>query len=66
MPIQRPRCRFCGRPWRPPEGVVAAKAYCTVCSDERRALAAAALEIRPPTDADVDGDYLVMRKRATR
>lgn len=32
----RPKCRFCGRPWAPPEGVDATVHYCSTCSSERQ------------------------------
>ena len=31
-----PTCRFCKRPWLPPEGVDANTSYCEKCSPERR------------------------------
>ena len=42
-----PRCRHCGRYWRPTEGVVASDAYCPLCSEARRTVAAAVFDAGP-------------------
>jgi hypothetical protein len=59
--FKNPKCRHCGRSWRPRLGVVASRAFCPRCSAERREIAARQLGLRPLRPEDFDGDYLLPR-----
>lgn len=61
LAVLRPQCRFCQRYWTPEDGVVASSTYCSVCSDERRAVAADHLDLKSLTAAEVAGPYLLPR-----
>jgi hypothetical protein len=61
-----PECRHCGRPWRPPAGVTADKAFCHRCSKERRAIAKKVLRLRALTPEDFVGPYILQTSRDTR
>jgi hypothetical protein len=56
-----PKCRFCQSPWRPPEGVVAAKSFCATCQKERRQMAKKRLSLKRITSRDLDGKFLLPR-----
>lgn len=56
-----PRCRFCQSYWQPGEGVVASKSYCPSCSELRRSIATKHLMLKPLTQIDSDGQYLLPR-----
>lgn len=58
LTLSLPRCRNCGRHWRPAEGVTAKSGYCKRCAQERRAAATTVLGLRPLTAADAFGPYL--------
>ena len=44
--LAMPCCRYCGRTWRPPEGVSAEQAYCSRCKKSRQLTATVALSLR--------------------
>lgn len=52
-------CRYCGKPWRPADNVVATEGYCSDCSKERRSIAGRAFGLRPIEPADIDGPYVI-------
>ena len=61
-----PRCRHCGRHWRPVEGVVASDAYCPLCSEARRTIAAAVFDAGPIPALKEGQRYILPREmRAT-
>lgn len=57
----KPKCRFCSTSWLPPMGVVAAKAFCPKCRDDRRHKAKQALGLKKVSSKDFDGKYLLPR-----
>lgn len=59
--VSQPKCRSCGRLWRPAEGVVASRSYCKRCSSERRAKAAAHFGLKPISPDEVTGAYRLPR-----
>lgn len=61
LSVASPRCRCCGRYWRPPSGVSSTKAFCQKCADERRAEAKSKLGLRKPESSDFSGGYLLPR-----
>lgn len=63
LDIAMPRCRNCKRVWRPKDGVSADRGYCRKCSAERRAVAAAAFDLRPLPQAGLLGPYLLPSAR---
>lgn len=66
LAVLRPQCRFCERYWTPEDGVVASSSYCSACVDDRRAIAAELLGLRPLTAAEKAGRYLLPRVRHVR
>lgn len=64
--LSLPRCRKCGRYWRPARGVVADAAYCRRCASERQAIAASRLGLKRIMDADLTGRFLLPRKFRVR
>ncbi len=60
----RPRCRHCGRPWLPAEGVDANASYCRACSAERRRNAIQVAEAKSVEAIRIDG-YVVRVPRNT-
>jgi len=62
LKVSLPKCRNCGRHWRPAQGVVATNAYCKSCSTERKAAATTRLGLRRITPEDFTGVYLLPRK----
>ncbi len=61
--VAAPRCGSCGRALRLEEGVVAASSYGQCCSAARRAAAQRAFGLRPLTNADFSGPYLLPRSQ---
>jgi predicted Zn-ribbon and HTH transcriptional regulator len=61
LTLSLPKCRHCGRHWRPVRGVVAAVAFCPKCSAERKAIASAKLGLKKITGSDLTGSYLLPR-----
>jgi hypothetical protein len=61
LTLSLPKCRNCGRHWRPVQGVVAAVAFCSKCSAERRATASTKLGLKKITGSDLTGSYLLPR-----
>src|SRR3984957_13969419 len=59
--ISRSEEEHCGRPWRPPEGVVASEAYFSRCRADRRAIARQRLGLRPLSAKDLEGKYFRVR-----
>lgn len=57
-----PKCRNCGRNWRPQEGVNADKSFCRKCSGDRKAIAISRLGLKPPRPEDFSGPYLLPRR----
>ena len=66
LSLSLPKCRNCGRYWRPAQGVVADSAHCRKCASERRAIATSALGLEPITTADVAGTVLLPRRLRPR
>jgi hypothetical protein len=62
LTLSLPKCRCCGRHWRPAEGVVADKAHCKKCARERQAVASSRLELKRITPADLSGRFLLPRR----
>lgn len=62
LDIASPKCRCCGRFWRPPSGVSASQSYCKRCSKQRREQAEQALGLKKPTKNDFSGPYLLPRR----
>lgn len=62
MTIVLPRCRFCGRRWKPSRGVNAVMGYCEACHEDRRALAGSRFDLRPIDPHEIVGPYLIRRK----
>lgn len=62
LAVSLPRCRNCGRHWRPPEGVSASNSFCKKCAKERRAVAAAAFEATTLLPAHFSGPYVLPRR----
>lgn len=60
--VSQPKCRSCGRTWRPAEGVVATQGYCKRCSAERRGEAAAQFRLTPISAEEVSGAYRLPRE----
>ena len=60
--VSLPTCRHCGRYWRPAPGVMTTSDYCNRCVESRRATAAAKLDLRPLTVADLADGYLLPRR----
>jgi len=56
-----PRCRHCDRHWRPTEGVVASDAYCPLCSEARRTIAAAVFRACPIPELREGQRYILPR-----
>lgn len=61
--LRLPVCRFCGRNWHPPEGVVAADSFCSVCSGDRKARAIKTLGAKKPVRIPNMGSYALPPKR---
>ena len=61
LKLSQPRCRSCGRHWRPAEGVVASHSYCKRCASKRRAKAAAYFGLRPISPDEITGEYRLPR-----
>jgi hypothetical protein len=62
--IAMPRCRNCGRFWRPALGVVAPRSYCLKCSNERHASAKETFDLRCPETKDFEGPYMMVMRRS--
>jgi hypothetical protein len=62
LTLSLPRCPNCNRYWRPAQGVVATSAYCNRCVKARRSAAAAHFGLRPITQSDLQGPYLLPRR----
>lgn len=62
LTLSLPKCGHCGRNWRPAEGIVADKAHCKQCSNERKAAAASHLGLKRITPADLSGRFLLPRR----
>ena len=62
LTVSLPTCRHCGRYWRPAIGVMATSDYCNRCVDTRQSTAAAKLDLRPLTAADLASGYLLPRR----
>lgn len=62
LTLSLPKCGFCGRYWRPPQGMVADSGNCQKCSLERRKIASSSLGLKPITAADVTGNFLLPRR----
>ena len=56
-----PRCRHCGRYWKPAEGVVASKSYCPLCSEARRTIAARVFGAGPVPPLEEGQRYILPR-----
>jgi hypothetical protein len=56
-----PRCRHCGRNWRPAEGVLSSNGYCKRCAQERRGKAAAHFGLAPIAPEEVKGTHRLPR-----
>ena len=56
------RCRYCKRYWHPAEGIVTSAGYCTQCAEARRGAAMLGLELKPITESDLQGPYLLPRR----
>lgn len=62
LTLSSPKCRHCGRYWRPAPGVMSTHDYCNRCSKERRAVSSGVFEAKVLTDADIVGGYLLPRR----
>lgn len=63
--ISMPRCRCCGRFWRPQPEVAATSAFCAICAEDRHAAARRALDLRPLNSFDL-ADHTHLLPRAIR
>lgn len=61
--VAAPRCRSCGRAIGLSEGIVADSTYCRHCSAARHEAAKRTLDLRPISDADFLGPYVLQRRR---
>jgi len=61
--FELPRCRYCGRKWRPKDGVVASESYCSACASDRLRAASAEHGLAPLEASDLIGRYLPRRAR---
>jgi predicted Zn-ribbon and HTH transcriptional regulator len=62
LALSMPRCRNCGRHWRPPEGVSSSRTYCRRCAKERRAIAASKFGLITLMPSDFSGPYVLPRR----
>jgi hypothetical protein len=60
--IALPKCRHCHRTWKPRLGIVANKAYCRRCRNQRREVAKRVFGLRPLTTEELDRKYVLPRK----
>jgi hypothetical protein len=60
--FELPKCRHCGRQWKPRLGVVADHSFCSRCKNDRREIAKQNLDLRPLRETDFDGPYLLPRR----
>jgi len=65
LTLSLPTCRYCGRHWRPAEGVVADAAHCKKCASGRQAIAKSRLDLKRVTPADLTGRFLLPRRFRT-
>lgn len=63
LTVALPICRYCGRYWRPAEGVAADHDYCSRCSTSRHAIAATAFQAAPLSLNEMGSDYLLPVQR---
>lgn len=56
-----PRCRHCGRHWRPAEGVVSSDSYCPLCSETRQTIAACVFDAGPVGPLEDGQRYVLPR-----
>lgn len=56
-----PKCRHCGRSWKPPESVCATQSFCEECSTDRREIARRQLELAPSAKRYIVGGYALPR-----
>src|SRR5262249_21340026 len=61
-----PECRYCGRHWQPPAGVIADKGFCDRCGKERRAVAKKVFGLRTLALEDFVGPYILQVSRDNR
>jgi hypothetical protein len=62
LALALPKCRHCGRYWRPPQSVHSYLGYCNRCRDQRRQTASAGHSLKRITAADLSGKYLLPTK----
>jgi hypothetical protein len=60
-----PKCRFCGRAWKPTRGV-SIGSYCMRCSTERQSIAKQTLGLHPLSKEELAGRYVLPRRRSLR
>jgi len=66
LTVSLPKCRNCGRHWRPSAGVLASAAFCKKCATERRLLAASKFGVSLLRPQDLSGLYVLPRRLRSR
>ena len=59
LALTMPRCRHCGRYWRPPQSVQSYLAYCSKCKTDRRNAASSGHSLKKISESDLSGKYLL-------